>query len=83
MWPGFIWMMAAVVGSLDPRFVALRGTPDETAAVAGEYHVFYAVRPLGNDAYAIDHSSFIYVVDPQGGTMKLLTGDLPRHMLST
>ncbi|MGA2126457.1 MAG: SCO family protein [Xanthobacteraceae bacterium] len=75
-------VLADYVGSFDPRFVALRGTPDETAAVAGAYHVFYAVRPLGKDAYAVDHSSFIYVVEPQGGTVKLLTGDLPGHNLA-
>jgi protein SCO1/2 len=75
-------VMADYVKSFDPRFIALRGIADETATVAKAYRVYYAVRNLGNDEYAIDHSSFIYVVNPQGGSVKLLTGDLPGHKVA-
>jgi protein SCO1/2 len=75
-------VMADYVKSFDPRFIALRGSADETATAAKVFRVYYAVRNLGNDEYAIDHSSFIYVVSPQGGPVKLLTGDLPGHELA-
>jgi protein SCO1/2 len=70
------------VGSFDPRFIALRGTPRQTAEAAREYRVYYAVHNLGNDEYAIDHSSFIYVMNPEGAPTKLLTGDLPGHQMA-
>jgi protein SCO1/2 len=75
-------VMADYVGSFDPRFVGLRGTAEQTAAVAEEFRVTYVVRKLGNDEYAIDHSSFIYVMNPDGAFAKLLTGDLPGHQLA-
>jgi protein SCO1 len=69
--------------SFDRRLMGLRGTPEQSAAVAQAYHVYYEVRKLGNnDEYAVDHSSFIYVVNPQGEFAKLLTGDLPGHPMA-
>jgi len=75
-------VMADYVGSFDPRFIGLRGTPEETAAVADEYRVYYAVRQLGHGEYALDHSSFIYVMNPEGEFAKILTGDLPGHQMA-
>jgi protein SCO1 len=75
-------VMADYAGSFDPRFLGLRGTAEETAAAAAEFRVTYVVRKLGHDAYAIDHSSFIYLMNPDGALAKLLTGDLPGHQLA-
>jgi protein SCO1 len=66
----------------DPRFVGLVGSPQQTAAAAHDFHVYYAVRQLGNNEYVIDHSSYIYVVDPKGAFVRLLSGDLPGHELA-
>jgi protein SCO1/2 len=68
--------------AFDARIIGLLGTLQQTAAAAKEYHVYYAVQDLGNDEHVIDHSSFIYVVNPRGGLAKLLTGDLPGHQLA-
>lgn len=70
------------VKDFDPRFLGLVGTPQELAAVAQRFHVYYRVRQLGNDQYVIDHSSFIYVINPNGTFVRLLTGDLPGHQLA-
>ncbi len=75
-------LMADYVGSFDPRFIGLRGTAEQTAAVAAAFRVTYVVRKLGHDAYAIDHSSYIYLMNPDGALAKLLTGDLPGHQLA-
>ena len=75
-------VMADYVGSFDPRFIALRGTPEQTAAAAKEYRAYYAVRRLGDDEYAIDHSSFIYLMNPEGALAKLLTSSLPSHQMA-
>jgi protein SCO1/2 len=70
------------VKDFDPRFVGLVGSPQEIAAAAHDFHVYYVVRQLGNNEYVIDHSSFIYVLDPNGTFVRLLTGDLPGHQLA-
>jgi protein SCO1 len=76
-------VLADYVKSFDPRLIGLRGSPEQTAAVAAAYHVYYAPRKLGsNGEYAVDHSSFIYVINPQGQFVKLLTGDLPGHPMA-
>jgi protein SCO1 len=76
----------AIVGEylkdFDPRFVGLVGSPQEIGAAAQEFHVYYRVRQLGNNEYVVDHSSFIYLIDPNGAFVRLLTGDLPGHQLA-
>ncbi len=70
------------VKAFDPRILGLSGNDAQTAAAAKAFHVYYAVRKLGNDEYAIDHSSFIYVVNPAGQVVELLTGNLPAHSIT-
>jgi protein SCO1 len=65
------------VKTFDPRIIGLYGTPEQTAAAAKAFRVYYSVRQLGNGEYAIDHSAFVYVVDPDGRVVELLTGNLP------
>ena len=51
----------------DPSFVALRGTPEETAAVAKEFKVYYAKVPGKTpDTYTMDHTAGVYLFDPAG-----------------
>jgi protein SCO1 len=75
-------VVAEYVKNFDPRFVGLVGSPQEIATAAHEFHVYYQVRQLGNNEYVIDHSSFIYLVNPGGTLVRLLTGDLPGHQLA-
>lgn len=50
-----------------PRLVALTGTPEQVAAVAKEYRVYYQkVEQGGANDYLMDHSSFIYLMDRDG-----------------
>jgi protein SCO1/2 len=55
------------LASFDPGFVALRGSEEQTAAVAKDFKVFYSKVPgrtPGN--YSIDHSAGMYLFDRQG-----------------
>ena len=70
------------VKDFDPRFVGLVGSPQEIGTAAEQFHVYYRVRQLGNNEYVVDHSSFIYLLDPNGAFVRLLTGDLPGHQLA-
>ena len=75
-------VMAAYMTSFDPRIVGLVGTQVEIDAVSRNYRSYVAMRNLGRGEVAIDHSSYIYVVDPQGKVATILTGDLPGHSLA-
>jgi protein SCO1/2 len=54
--------------SFDPRIVGLTGTPQQIAAVAQEYGVYYAPRKIGPgvEDYVMDHGSYLYLMDPEG-----------------
>jgi protein SCO1 len=75
-------LVGEYVKDFDPRFVGLTGSPQEIATTAHDFRVYYRVRQLGNNEYVVDHSSFIYVIDPNGAFVRLLTGDLPGHQLA-
>lgn len=51
----------------DPSFIALRGTPEQTAATAKDFKVFYSKVP-GKEpgSYTVDHSAASFVFDTQG-----------------
>jgi protein SCO1/2 len=48
-----------------PRLVALTGAPDQVAEAAKAYRVYYAKAGNGSD-YLVDHSSFTYLMGPDG-----------------
>lgn len=54
--------------AFDPRFIALTGTPTETAQVAKQYKIFWQKTLLPNSAlgYTIDHTTNSFVIDQQG-----------------
>jgi protein SCO1/2 len=59
--------LADYVARFHPRMVGLTGTPEQVAAAARAYRVFYAkVQRPEMTQYLVDHSSFIYLVGPDG-----------------
>ena len=60
-------VLKAYVANFGPDFVALRGTPEQTAAVAKDFKVFYKrVEGKAPGTYFMDHSAASYVYDTQG-----------------
>lgn len=60
-------VLRAYVTNFDSGFIALRGTLQETQAMAKQFKVFYAKVPGKTaDTYTIDHTAGSYVFDPQG-----------------
>lgn len=61
-------VLKSYVGNFGPRLIGLTGTPEQIAAVAKAYRVYYA--RAGNTAsatdYLMDHSSIIYLMGPDG-----------------
>jgi len=75
-------ILAAYVQAFGGHLAALRGNAADTAAAAHAFRVSYVRRDLGDGSYAMDHSSYIYVVDPQGRLVGLVTADSAAHDLA-
>lgn len=59
-------LKAYLASATFPRGVrGLTGSPEQIAAVARAYHVYYQKVPQGA-SYSMDHSAVVYLMDPQG-----------------
>jgi len=83
-------VLKGYVTAFDPSFVALRGTPEQIAAVAKDFKVFYQKVP-GKEpgSYTMDHTAGSYVFDTKGNVRlftrygtgaEALTSDLKQLM---
>jgi protein SCO1 len=72
-------LLVEYLQSFDPRIVGLTGTPRQIAVAAQEYGVFYAPHRTGPGAedYVIDHSSYLYLMDPRGCFARGFEADTP------
>jgi protein SCO1/2 len=60
-------VLKSYLGNFDPTFIALRGSAEQTAAVAKHFKVHYKkVEGKTPSSYTMDHSAGSYVLDPQG-----------------
>jgi protein SCO1/2 len=61
-------VMADYLKSFHPSFVGLTGTPEQIARAAGAYRIFYSkeVPKDAPDAYTMNHSGHVYVMDCEG-----------------
>lgn len=60
-------LLKAYLQSFDPSFVALRGSEEQTKAVAKEFKVFYAKVPGKTEgSYTMDHTAASFIFDTQG-----------------
>ena len=59
--------MELYAGNFHPRLIALTGTPEQIAAAARAYRVFYRKQSGGNATeYLMDHSGLIYLMGRDG-----------------
>ena len=59
-------VLKSYVTAFDAPILALSGTPEAIAQAAKGYRVYYAKHPEAGGDYSMDHSSVIYVMDPEG-----------------
>lgn len=60
-------VLKAYVQNFSPDFIALRGSPEETKAMAKRFKVFYAKVPGKTEGgYTLDHTAGSYIFDAQG-----------------
>ena len=66
--------MAGYAEHFHPRLMALTGTPEQTAAAAKAYRVFFQkVEEPGATDYLMDHSSILYLMGPDGSYLTHFT----------
>jgi len=60
--------MAQYVSHFHSRMTGLTGTPEQIAAAARAYRIYYerVEDPSSNAAYTMDHSSIVYLMDKEG-----------------
>jgi protein SCO1 len=77
-------VMGNYTQSFDPRIVGLTGTPQQIAAVAQEYGVYYAPRKSGPGAedYVMDHGTYLYLMDPEGRFVRGFDADTPSDRIA-
>ncbi len=60
-------LLKAYLGSFDPGFVALRGSPEQLKAAAQEFKVYYAKVPGKTpESYTMDHTAASFIFDTEG-----------------
>ncbi len=66
------------MNAFDPRFIALTGSPDETAKIAKQYKIFWQKTPLPDSAlvYTIDHTTNSFVIDKTGHARLIVPHEL-------
>ncbi len=75
--------MADYVPRFHPRLQGLTGTPEQIAAVARSYRVYFSrvQRPEMTD-YLMDHSSFMYLVGPDGRVRSLFRPEMTPEQIA-
>jgi len=74
-------LLKGYLGSMDPSFVGLTGTPDEIKAAAKEFKVFYQKVPTKGGNYTIDHTAGAFVFDPSGQVRLFVRYGMPVDQL--
>jgi cytochrome oxidase Cu insertion factor (SCO1/SenC/PrrC family) len=76
-------VLARYTRLFDPRIVALTGTPAQLAAAEQSFRVYAArVDQPGTGSYLMDHTSFVYLIDPQGRLQALFDHDVTSAVMA-
>ena len=70
-------VLKGYASAFSPRLIALTGSPQEISTVEKEFHVYAKFEKTGSgaDDYTVDHSSFFYLLGPDGRFITVLRAD--------
>jgi protein SCO1/2 len=76
--------LGAYLAHFDPRIIGLRGGREQTEAAVAAFRVYYRVRKTTpqSEAYTIDHSSFLFLMKPDGSFARVLQAEGGGHVLA-
>jgi protein SCO1/2 len=77
-------VLAEYVPLFHERLIGLTGTAEQIKQVADAYRIFYRrVEDPNYTYYLMDHTSFVYLLDPEGNVASLFRyGTAPEEMAS-
>ena len=77
-------VLANYVKSFDPRILGLTGTPEQIAAAAKAYGVYYAPYKTADapDGYLMDHTSVVFVMNEAHRFVASFTQDTPATQMA-
>ena len=77
-------VLANYVRAFDPRIVGLTGTPEQIAAAAKAYGVYYAPYKTADapDGYLMDHTSVVFVMNEAHRFVASFTQDTPATQMA-
>ena len=64
-----------------PRFIALRGSEEDTRRIATSYKVFYEKVPR-SEGYFIDHTAFTFLIDREGRYLAFFPPGTPAERMA-
>lgn len=65
--------MQAYVGNFGPTVVGLTGTPQQIAAAAAAFGVFYEKMPMGEpDDYMVNHTTSLFLLGPRDEILEII-----------
>jgi cytochrome oxidase Cu insertion factor (SCO1/SenC/PrrC family) len=69
-------VMSDYLKSFDPRILGLTGTEDQIDIVIREFHLYVKQEKSDGDgdSYLVSHSSYIYLMNPQGKFVNVIQG---------
>lgn len=77
-------VLGQYVTHFDPRFIGLVGTPEEIAAAAAVFDIFYQKSATTSaSGYLVDHTTSIMVVDREGRLRLVLPLDTPAEDIAS
>lgn len=74
--------MADYVAAFHPRMIGLRGTDEQTKKMAKEYRVYYAKVEQDDGYYLMDHSSFMFLMGPDGENIAIFNGQASPQVIA-
>ncbi len=76
--------LGAYLEHFDPRIIGLRGSRAQTDAAVAAFRVYFRVnkKTSQGEAYTIDHSSFLFLMKPDGSFARVLQADGSGHVLA-
>lgn len=74
-------LLKSYVAAFNPKFLALRGTPAQTEALARAFHIGYQIL-RHNGTVLVDHSAYGYLIDPSGKTRLKLPYDVTAEQVA-
>ena len=73
--------LSKYLDQFDQRIVGLRGSEQQTLEATRAFRMYFKARVGTNSSATIDHSSFLFLLKPDGSFASLLSGNAAGHAL--